>query len=396
MQNRGWIGQESLGRRGVCLSDLNARLYDSLTASFLQPDPVVGQPFSTHGWNAYAYAGNNPMTFSDPTGMCFAGCFWKQQLFRDLVGIAVAFALDNPEWGFLIGDGLSAGVNAGIAGAASGAISTGTLKGTLLAAAQADSSSGIGDIKDLLTLQNGSLGSVLMHATAGGLFSVAGGGKFKSGFLAAGFADLAGPVVDKISQSNMYVGLAAATVTGGLGSVLGGGKFENGAVTGAFGYLFNFIDHHNCTQQGVCGQTSEDDGRSLTEGEIAIAQAEFPNDINTNDVRVMYDRSGDIAYTPGNTMHFPSSMAYCQDFSTCNNQADVGWFTHEVTHVWQSQHDISPVFGHLISGDIFNTGEYLSKSEYTNTRNTNRLDTEEQADWHKWHYLCTHGLQQGC
>jgi hypothetical protein len=210
----------------------------------------VGQPFSTHGWNAYAYAGNNPMTFSDPTGMCFAGCFWKTSLFRDIVGIAVAFALDNPEWGFLIGDGLSAGVNAGIAGAASGAISTGTLKGTLLAAAQADSSSGIGDIKDLLTLQNGALGSVLMHATAGGLYSVAGGGKFKSGFLAAGFADLAGPVVDKISQSNMYVGLAAATVTGGLGSVIGGGKFENGAVTGAFGYLFNDLAHMNHTRDG--------------------------------------------------------------------------------------------------------------------------------------------------
>jgi GH24 family phage-related lysozyme (muramidase) len=118
------------------------------------------------------------------------------------------------------------------------------LKGTLLAAAQADSSSGIGDIKDLLTLQNGALGSVLMHATAGGLFSVAGGGKFKSGFLAAGFAELAGPVVDKISQSNMYVGLAAAAVTGGLGSVIGGGKFENGAVTGAFVYLFNQAQAH--------------------------------------------------------------------------------------------------------------------------------------------------------
>jgi RHS repeat-associated protein len=245
VQNRGWIGQESLGRRGVCLSDLNARLYDSLTASFVQPDQIVGQPFSTHGWNAYAYAGNNPMTFSDPTGMCFAGCFWKQPLFRDVIGIAVAATLDL--WALPALEGASAGglgvMNAGISGAASGAVSTGTFKGTVLAAAEAMAFSEIGTIKEGNAFLRNWAVSAAMHATAGGLFSVAEGGKFQSGFLAAGFADLAGTHFD--IDGNGAGAIAVNTVThgiiGGLGAVMGSGKFENGAITGAFGYLFNTV-----------------------------------------------------------------------------------------------------------------------------------------------------------
>jgi hypothetical protein len=82
-----------------------------------------------------------------------------------------------------------------------------------------------------------------MHATAGGLFSVAEGGKFQSGFLAAGFADLAGTHFD--IDGNGAGAIAVNTVThgiiGGLGAVMGSGKFENGAITGAFGYLFNTV-----------------------------------------------------------------------------------------------------------------------------------------------------------
>ena len=33
--------------------------------------------------------------------------------------------------------------------------------------------------------------------------------------------------------------LVISSVAGGVGSVAGGGKFANGAITGAFGYLFN-------------------------------------------------------------------------------------------------------------------------------------------------------------
>lgn len=71
-----------------------------------------------------------------------------------------------------------------------------------------------------------------MQAAAGGLFSVAGGGRFGSGFLAGGIGQFAGP---DPSAGLTVAAVARAAVAGGIGSVLGGGKREHGAVTGAFG-----------------------------------------------------------------------------------------------------------------------------------------------------------------
>jgi RHS repeat-associated protein len=47
---------------------LRARVYDPKTAQFLTIDPLNSQ---TH--QPYAYAGDNPLAFTDPTGMCGAG-----------------------------------------------------------------------------------------------------------------------------------------------------------------------------------------------------------------------------------------------------------------------------------------------------------------------------------
>jgi RHS repeat-associated protein len=257
-QSRGWIGEEKLP--SGCLVNLNARLYDPLTAHFLGADSKVGQPFSTQGWNRYSYAGNNPMTFTDPTGMCFLGCFWKSAIFRDVAGLAVAVALNVwalpavLDGGVAVAD-LSAGqlaVNAGIAGAASGAVSTGTLKGVVLSAASALAFSGVGDIVKADGFTAGGWQSVALHGVAGGLISVAQGGKFQSGFLAAGFAELAGPALEIPGNSAGAVAANTAVnaAIGGIGSVLGGGKFENGAITGAFGYLFNKLSHSYLDQNG--------------------------------------------------------------------------------------------------------------------------------------------------
>ncbi|MET8155035.1 RHS repeat-associated core domain-containing protein [Sphaerisporangium sp. NPDC005289] len=50
------------------LTHLGAREYDAETGRFISVDPVFdnGDPQS---WNGYAYAGNNPVTISDPTGL---------------------------------------------------------------------------------------------------------------------------------------------------------------------------------------------------------------------------------------------------------------------------------------------------------------------------------------
>ena len=38
---------------------------------------MTESPFSTQGWNRYAYVGNSPLNFADPSGYCFKGCFWQ-------------------------------------------------------------------------------------------------------------------------------------------------------------------------------------------------------------------------------------------------------------------------------------------------------------------------------
>lgn len=241
-----YTGQEDLNE--VALINLNARVYDPQIGKFTSADPMVGAMFGTQGWNRYAYAGNNPLVYTDPTGMCFLGCFWKQGWFRDIVGIAVAFIGQEyllPAW-FGI-DGIGAAI---ISGAAAGGITSGSLSGVLTGGIEA------GLFFEVGTLTNGhfDLGTqagqeaaakyfgtvnffenVAGHAVVGGLANLANGASFQSGFVAAGFSDFVGP---GLAAENAD-GLVEEIIAGGIGSELGGGKFESGAITGAFGYLFN-------------------------------------------------------------------------------------------------------------------------------------------------------------
>ncbi len=47
---------------------------------------MTESPYSTQGWNRYAYVGNSPLNFADPSGYCFLGCFW-QKPFKWLGGV---------------------------------------------------------------------------------------------------------------------------------------------------------------------------------------------------------------------------------------------------------------------------------------------------------------------
>jgi RHS repeat-associated protein len=68
--DRGWIGQ--IEDDSTKLSYLNARYYDPNIGVFLSPDPVL-QLDSPKSLNRYAYANNNPVTFTDGSGKC-PGC----------------------------------------------------------------------------------------------------------------------------------------------------------------------------------------------------------------------------------------------------------------------------------------------------------------------------------
>jgi RHS repeat-associated protein len=82
--NRGFTGHEELDSVG--LVHMNGRVYDPLLARFGTPDPITESPFSTQGWNRYSYVGNSPLNFTDPSGYCFMGCFWKP-IFRAIGGL---------------------------------------------------------------------------------------------------------------------------------------------------------------------------------------------------------------------------------------------------------------------------------------------------------------------
>jgi RHS repeat-associated protein len=105
---RGFTEHEQLAAVG--LVHMNGRVYDPVLARFGSPDPMTESPFSTQGWNRYSYVGNSPVNFTDPSGYCFMGCFWKpvfkavQKAFRNIPFLGmlvqvVAGALCPATWG---------------------------------------------------------------------------------------------------------------------------------------------------------------------------------------------------------------------------------------------------------------------------------------------------------
>ena len=255
----GFTNQEEID--AMCLVNLNARVYDPLLGRFMSPDPTVEQQFNLQDLNRYSYVGNNPLSFTDPSGLCFLGCFWKQSWFAPLLDIALFFVgLPELEAGFGLASNATAAFstflipNAAIAGGISGGI-TGGLKGMFLGAAEGAAFAGLvptlgGNINGILgtTASAPFIGKFLAGGLVGGIFSAANNGNFASGFLAAGVGSLAGPLAGNgLSPQGIFI----SAVLGGAASVLGGGKFANGAITGAFAYAAE-----NCASGGCDTITS--------------------------------------------------------------------------------------------------------------------------------------------
>ena len=70
---RGYTGHEHLERTG--LIHMNGRVYDPAIGRFLSPDPIVADASFIQSWNAYSYALNSPLSYSDPSGLT-AYCGW--------------------------------------------------------------------------------------------------------------------------------------------------------------------------------------------------------------------------------------------------------------------------------------------------------------------------------
>jgi hypothetical protein len=87
--------------------------------------------------------------------------------------------------------------------------------------------------------------NVAGHAVVGCASSVASGGSCKSGAMAAATGSALSPLTNTLfpdAHTNLAQRMGGTIIqatAGGLASVAGGGKFANGAITSAFGYLAN-------------------------------------------------------------------------------------------------------------------------------------------------------------
>ncbi|MES2627495.1 MAG: SpvB/TcaC N-terminal domain-containing protein [Bacteroidota bacterium] len=64
--DRGFTGHEHLDAFG--LINMNGRMYDPVLGKMLSPDRSLKDPLTTDNHNSYAYALNNPLKYTDPTG----------------------------------------------------------------------------------------------------------------------------------------------------------------------------------------------------------------------------------------------------------------------------------------------------------------------------------------
>lgn len=95
-----------------------ARYYDPILGRFLQKDPHPGSlsvPITVV--NGYAYAGNNPFNFADPSGKSFLG-----DLFLGLIISAAAFFSAGAALALLFPAGMTAGIGSAAIGAVVGAV----------------------------------------------------------------------------------------------------------------------------------------------------------------------------------------------------------------------------------------------------------------------------------
>jgi RHS repeat-associated protein len=275
---RGFTGQEHMPG-GTCLINFNARVYNPALGRLFSADPSVEAPYVPQDLNRYSYVLNDPLLNTDPTGLCFLGCFWQQSWFAPLLDVALVFvglpwlevatglltpatvgsalfsAFNAEGFGLLV-------ANAGIAGGISGYAATGKIGGALISAGSAAAFAGLvptagNAIGAVLGggQQAAYIGDFIASGMIGGITSVANHQNFVSGFLSGGIGSLGGPLGGATPSIQTAV---VSSALAGFASVLGGGKFANGAITGAFAYA-----------AGSWGQEAANDNDTATNSTLA-------------------------------------------------------------------------------------------------------------------------------
>jgi RHS repeat-associated protein len=124
---RGFTDHEHVDNLGVI--HMNGRVYDPVLGRFLSPDPLVQAPYDAQTWNRYSYARNNPVRYTDPSGLCFnghpAGDVNAESCFRAIVQNVIVQASRMPTMDF----GSFANLGGGASAAASNFAAAGSVSG---------------------------------------------------------------------------------------------------------------------------------------------------------------------------------------------------------------------------------------------------------------------------
>ncbi len=231
---RGFTGHEHIKELG--LINMNGRVFDPLLGRFLSPDPYVQSPDRTKNFNRYAYALNNPLIYTDPSG---------EFIFTAFLG-PVGAIIDAACWGGVIG---GAGYTASVAFSDGGfnnwnsgdfwkSVGVGAISGAVTGGG-AQMFGPVGSMGF-----GGEIARVYTHGFAQGMVSEFTGGDFMSGFAAGGLGSLAG------SSFMMYGGEFASStfgtyafsgLAGGVGAELTGGNFWEGAAVGVMNAGLNHL-----------------------------------------------------------------------------------------------------------------------------------------------------------
>ncbi|TAJ93587.1 MAG: RHS repeat-associated core domain-containing protein [Gammaproteobacteria bacterium] len=349
---RGYTGHEHLDDVGII--HMNGRVYDPMLGRMLSADPLITHPGYSQSYNRYSYVLNNPLRYTDPSG------------FETIEEIVIRAPAPYPSGTTMDCPSLYL------------CIVTGERPSQQPCAGSNYCS--WANVEDWLWVNEGLNGGVNNTGYPGG------------------YPDGSGPGVSHTTPA------AEAASNGQNAQATAGRYFEKSVRV----KVYEPIEGSRLKRKVGLLELAERDAeklkklRNLIRNELKAALSEFsklPEDL----AKVAYDGNFGGDFTPRNIIHMPKSMLSCQDFISGCSGSYIALFIHAITHVWQfyrrnEEGRLGPVWGHILSGDLLpkEPGEYLPKERYVNTPSTKRLNTEEEADWHMWHFMCSNRYEEYC
>ncbi|WP_368563150.1 toxin TcdB middle/N-terminal domain-containing protein [Pseudoxanthomonas sp. UTMC 1351] len=342
---RGFTGHEYVD--GMQVTHMNGRIYDDQLGRFLQADPVIQAPTNGQSWNAYSYTLNNPLTYTDPTGMFSVG----RALFNPGAGlIRGAMRMAGPKV-----SGLAVGVGCSfvpgpwaIACAGGGSYDMARTFGASPKEARRAAVAGaftaaVGYGLDSYYGGEMTYGRVAITALAGGIAAEMQGGKFGDGFTSAGITVLVMPQLGYIQ--NDFARTVVGAIVGGTISEATGGKFANGAISGAIQAAMTRAPPRYGPGVKVGGDATGDGTEGAPEYYIErikdVNQRQgFLNDLAGSEGMAMIE--GNIVYTDDFYAADPNVAAYTDGSKVYvyapafnhNYWAIVSILQHENSHWW--------------------------------------------------------------